>query len=99
MSYSVCSQTIDDLRNLADLPCFTMGDYLDKTGQFNLLSSISFYSSRGRCANQVRIFYMNDTALSVWQSMGNRIEVLGKVPFPPREAILTFGVPSMDYER
>jgi hypothetical protein len=93
VNYSIFSQGASEVREAADSPAFTMGEYLDKTGQFRLLGSISFYSSRRISAGRMRMLYMNDAALAIWRAMGHVVEVLGMVRRPPQEALLTFGVP------
>ena len=93
MSYDVLSQTVKEVQDLANAPALTVGPYLLKTGQTHLLNSISIYSTRGESREQLRLYYMNAPALSIWKEMGKPIQIIGHVRRPPAVAALEFGVP------
>jgi len=93
MNYSVVAQSVDDLRDAANSPSISMGPYLISTNQTRLLTILSIYSTRGNSREQVRILYMNETALRLWKEMGKRIVILGVRHRPPHEALLNYGVP------
>jgi hypothetical protein len=70
-----------------------LGPYLLKSGQTQLLTTISIYSQRGESREQVRLLYMNAAALLIWKAMGKRPRLIGAQYRPPQTALLAFGVP------
>lgn len=97
MHYSIVAQTVDEVREIRNSPAVSMGPYLVKTGQEKLQTSvISIYTERGSSREQVRLLYMNDIALKIWQAMGYPAASLGKLHRPPRTSVLFFGVPYSD---
>ena len=93
MSYDVLSQTAKEVQDLANAPALTVGPYLLEAGQIHLLNSISIYSARGESREQLRLFYMNAPALSIWKAMGKSIRIIGHTKRPPAIAAFEFGVP------
>lgn len=80
-------------RTSRTLLLFSMGPWLVESGQTQLLTTISIYSERGTNADQVRLLYMNATALRVWQSMNRNPTLVGARHRPPLTALLMYGVP------
>jgi hypothetical protein len=91
--YETIAQAVDDVRDVQNSPSISMGPYLIRSGQTSLLTTISVYSERGTSAEQVRLLYMNPTALSVWRAMGKATHAIGSQKRPPRTALLAYGVP------
>jgi len=89
----VLSQTAKEVQDLANAPALMVGPYLIETEQIHLLNLISIYSARGESREQLRLFYMNPTALSIWMEMGKPIRIIGHTRRPPAVAALEFGVP------
>jgi hypothetical protein len=73
-----------------------MGPYLIESGQTQLLTTISIYSERGSSRDQVRLLYMNASAVLVWKAMGRNPTRIGAQHRPPRTALLMYGVPFSD---
>lgn len=92
-NYETIAQAAHDLQDVQNSPAISMGPYLIRSGQTALLTTISVYSERGTSAEQVRLLYMNQTALSVWRAMGKPTSAIGSQKRPPRTALLTYGVP------
>jgi hypothetical protein len=90
--YETIAQAADDVQDIQNSPAISMGPYLISSGQTSLLTTISVYSERGTTAEQVRLLYMNQTALSVWRAMGKSTRAIGSQKRPPRTALLAFGV-------
>jgi hypothetical protein len=93
LNYQIIAQSADDVQNIENAPAVSMGPYLLKSGQVRLLTTISIYSLRGESREQVRLLYMNATAVQVWQQMGRSPKIIGALVRPPRTALLAFGVP------
>jgi hypothetical protein len=91
--YETIAQTAHELRDTENSPAISMTPHLIVSGQMALLRSISIYSERGGTPEQVRLLYMNQTALSVWRSMGKSPNAIGSQKRPPRTASLAYGVP------
>jgi hypothetical protein len=91
--YETIAQTAHELRDTENSPAISMTPHLIVSGQMALLRSISIYSERGGTPEQVRLLYMNQTALSVWRSMGKSPNAIGSQKRPPRTALLAYGVP------
>jgi hypothetical protein len=91
--YETIAQAVDDVQDIENSPAISMGPYLISSGQMSLLTTISVYSERGTSAEQVRLLYMNPTALSVWRAMGKPTNAIGSQKRPPRTALLAYGVP------
>ena len=70
-----------------------MGPYLISSGQTRLLTTLSVYSLRGNNRDQVKLLYMNQTALRVWMEMGMKPTTVGAMHRPRHAALLSFGVP------
>jgi hypothetical protein len=66
---------------------------LIESGQTRLLTTISIYSQRGENRDQIRLLYMNATALRIWKAMGRNPTMVGAQHRPPRTALLMYGVP------
>ena len=92
-TYGTVAQTASDVQNVDNSPAISMGPYLIISGQTELLRSISIYSERGKSREQVRLLYMNPTALGVWRAMGKRPHIIDVQKRPPRTSQLTYGVP------
>ena len=92
-NYSIIVQSADDVRDVENAPAVSMGPYLLGSEQMRLLTSISVYSSRGKTREQLRLLYMNEVALRIWREMEKLPRIIGSQIRPPREALLSFGVP------
>jgi hypothetical protein len=92
-NYETIAQTAHDLQDVQNSPAISMPSYLISSGQTALLTSVSVYSERGKNAEQVRLLYMNQAALSVWRAMGKPSNAIGSQKRPPRTALLAYGVP------
>jgi hypothetical protein len=93
LNYQIVAQSLEDVRNIQNAPAVSMGPYLLASGQIRLLTTISVYSLRGESREQIRLLYMNATAIRIWKEMGNAPNVIGQQMRPPHQALLTFGVP------
>lgn len=91
--YSVIAQSADDLQDIQNAPAVSMGPYLIASDNMKLLTTLSVYSERGKSRDQLRLLYMNATALGIWRAMGRQSHVVGKRHRPPQTALLAFGVP------
>ncbi|HEV2277071.1 MAG TPA: hypothetical protein VGS02_02775 [Acidobacteriaceae bacterium] len=96
MNYEVIAQNADEVQDLENAPPFSMGPYLVSSGQMHLMTTISIYSERGVSRDQVRLLYMNASALLVWKAMGRNPTLLGAQHRPPRTAAVMYGVPFSD---
>jgi len=93
LNYQIIAQSADDVQNIENAPAVSMGPYLLKSEQVRLLTTISIYSLRGESRDQVRLLYMNATAVRIWREMGRSPKIIGARVRPPRTALLAFGVP------
>lgn len=93
LNYQTIAQSAEEVGEVQNAPAFTMGPYLISSGQTKLLDAISVYSQRGTQYDQLRLLFMNPTALRIWREMGQRPWVIGAQHRPPSTALLTFGVP------
>ncbi len=91
--YTIIAQCADDVNDIENAPAVSMGPYLLGSQRLSLLTALSVYSQRGGTREQVRLLYMNEVALRIWREMGKSPKVIGSQTRPPREALLTFGVP------
>ena len=96
MHYTVIAQSADEVQNTENAPSVSMGPYLISSEQTGLLRTLSIYSQRGDSREQLRLLYMNETALRVWRAMGKQSRIVGSEYRPPQTAPLTFGVPFSD---
>ena len=92
-NYTAIAQSADDVRDIQNAPSISMGPYLISSGQTPLLTTLSVYRLRGDSRDQVRLLYMNQTALRVWMEMGMKPTIVGAMHRPPHAALLSFGVP------
>ena len=92
-NYEIVAQSAEEMQDTQNAPAVSMGPYLIESGQTRLLTTISIYSQRGENREQIRLLYMNAVALRVWKAMGKRPRLIGAQHRPPRNALLTFGVP------
>jgi hypothetical protein len=93
LHYQTVAQSATEVQEVRNAPAFSMGPYLVSSGQTKLLTSISIYSQRGEDRNQLRLLFMNATALRIWREMGQQPKVIGAHHRPPLTSLLTFGVP------
>ena len=93
LNYQIVAQSAEDVQNIQNAPAVSIGSYLIESGQNGLLREISIYSLRGESREQVRLLYMNATAIRVWKGMGKTPKIIGEQSRPPRTALLAFGVP------
>jgi len=93
LNYQIVAQSADEVQEVQNAPAFSMGPYLISSGQTKLLTTISIYSQRGEDCEQLRLLFMNRTAMRIWREMGQRPKVIGTQHRPPSTALLTFGVP------
>ncbi len=91
--YHLITQSAREVLQPDNAPARTISEYLVQTDQSNLLNTLSIYALRGESAQRLRLLYMNDAALQVWQKMGHTVEVLETMKRPARKAELCFGVP------
>jgi hypothetical protein len=89
-NYTVVAQSLDELQNSASL---SMAPFLMEQGRVELLTKISVYAERGNTREQMRLLYMNATALSVWKELGMKPREIGVQHRPSRESQPVFGVP------
>ena len=93
LNYAVISQSVEEVHDLRNAPSLSMGPFLIASEQTRRLTTLSIYSLLGSSRDQLRLLYMNATALDIWRAMGMAPNVIGSVHRPPRTALLTFGVP------
>lgn len=93
LNYKMIAQSAEEVRNTENSPSVSMSRYLAETDQSRLLTVISIYGKRGESYDQVRLLYMNDEAFRIWREMKRPATILGEMHRPPRDAVLTFGVP------
>jgi hypothetical protein len=93
MNYEVVAQNADEVRDLQNAPPVSMGRWLVESGQTQLLTTISVYTERGTSSDQLRLLYMNASALLVWKAMGRNPTLIGARHRPPSTALLMYGVP------
>jgi hypothetical protein len=93
LNYQTIAQSAAEVGEVQNAPALTMGPYLISSGQTKLLHAISIYSQRGTQYDQLRLLFMNSTALRIWREMGQQPWVIGAQHRPPSTALLTFGVP------
>ena len=93
MNYQIVAQSAEDMQDIENAPAISIGPYLLKSGQIELLTTISIYSLRGESREQTRLLYMNAAAIRVWEEMGKEPRIIGARVRPPRAALLAFGVP------
>ena len=93
LNYEIVVQSAEEVQDTQNAPAVSMGPYLIESGQTQLLTTISINSERGESREQIRLLYMNAVALRVWKTMGKRPNLIGAQHRPPRNALLTFGVP------
>jgi hypothetical protein len=92
-NYQIVAQSAEDIRNIENAPAVSMEPYLLKSGQQSLLTKISVYSLRGGSREQMRLLYMNSTAIRLWEEMGKTPKIIGARTRPRHTALLTLGVP------
>ena len=93
VNYQVVAQSAEDVENIENAPAVSIAPYLLKSGQTQLLTTISVYSLRGESREQIRMLYMNAAAIHVWEEMGMEPKIIGEQVRPPRTAHVAFGVP------
>ena len=93
LHYQVITQSAKDLQDISNSPAVSMAPYLLGKGQSRLATKISIYSERGETREQIRLLYMNEEALRVWEAMGRQATRAGAMHRPPHSAQLCFGVP------
>jgi hypothetical protein len=93
LHYQVITQSAQELQDVLNSPAVSMAPYLMGEEQSGLATKISIYSERGESREQIRLLYMNEEALRVWEAMGRRPTRVGAMHRPPRTAQLCFGVP------
>ena len=92
-NYTVIAQSAAEVQDIQNSPSVSMGPYLIDSEQTRLLTRLSIYSLRGDRREQVRLLYMNATALRIWKEMGRQPTSVGSQHRPPHDALLSFGVP------
>jgi hypothetical protein len=63
LNYQIVAQSTEDIQNIQSAPTVSMAPYLLASGQIRLLTTISVYSVRGESREQIRLLYMNATAI------------------------------------
>jgi hypothetical protein len=93
LHYEIVAQSTEEVRCIDNAPAVSIGPYLLKSDQLDLLTVISIYSLRGESREQLRLLYMNSAAIRIWRQMGNTPKIVGAQFRPPPAATLAFGVP------
>jgi hypothetical protein len=93
LNYEIVAQDADEVQDIQNAPAVSMGIYLNDSGQMSLLREISIYGEQGESREQVRLLYMNSTALRIWRAMAKQPKVIGAQHRPPTTALLVFGMP------
>ena len=93
LNYQIVAQSTEEVQDIQNAPAISMGPYLIESDQVKLLTTISIYTQHGESRDQVRLLYMNATALLIWKAMGRQPTLLGFLHRPPKTALLAFGVP------
>jgi len=93
LNYETVVQNAEEVLDVRNAPAVSMGPWLIESEQTHLLTKISVYSQRGESREQMRLLYMNATALRIWRAMGKRPTVIAAQHRPPSTALLTYGVP------
>ena len=93
LNYVVIAQCADEVQDIQNAPAVSMGPYLLATDAARLLTTLSIYMERGDSREQLRLLYMNETALKIWRAMGKQARIAGWRHRPPQTALLAFGVP------
>lgn len=93
MNYAVIAQSAAEVEDIENSPSVSMGPYLSASGKTHLLTTLSIYSLRGNSREQLRLLYMNATALRIWKDMGKQPNIVGTQHRPAHTALLSFGVP------
>lgn len=93
MHYEIVAQNTAEVENLENAPAVSMAAYLVESDQMHLLRAISIYSERGTSPDQIRLLYMNASALLIWKAMGRIPTLVGARHRPPATALLMYGVP------
>lgn len=91
--YAIVAQTATDLFSPENSPSVSMWPYLLASAQTEKLRIISIYGERGSSREQVRVLYMNASAIDLWRQMGHKPTIIGFRHRPPQSAQLTFGMP------
>ena len=92
-NYRVIVQSAAEVGDIQNSPSVSMGPYLIASEQTRLLTTLSIYSLRGNSREEIRLLYMNATALCIWKDMGKQPTEVGSLHRPPHAALLCFGVP------
>ena len=93
LNYEIVAQSAEEVQDIQNAPAISMGPYLIESEQVKLLTTISIYTQQGESRDQVRLLYMNSTALLIWKAMGKQPKLIGFLHRPPKTALLAFGVP------
>lgn len=93
MNYQFVAQSAEDVQNIENAPAVRIGPYSIKSGQIQLLTTVSVYRLRGESREQIRMPSMNAEAIHVWEEMGREPKIIGEQVRPPRTALLAFAVP------
>ena len=93
LKYSVLTQSRADLSDPHNSPSVSMWDYLLASAQTQRLNEISIYVGHGTTAEALRLLYLNDAALNIWQEMKKPVKIMGRLHRPPRGTVLSFGMP------
>ena len=93
LHYQVITQSAQELQDPMNSPAVSMAPYLLGKDQSGLAMRISIYSERGKTREHLRLLYMNEEALRVWEAMGRQSTRTGAMHRPPHTAQLCFGVP------
>src|ERR1700744_6713715 len=72
MNYTMIAQSAVEVQDIENAPSVSMGPYLIASEQTQLLTNLSIYSLRGTNREQIRLLYMNATALRIWRAMGKQ---------------------------
>jgi hypothetical protein len=92
-NYTVVAQGFDELQSPQSAPAVSMAQFLTEQNTMELVRTISIYAERGTTREQLRLLYMNETALNIWKKMGRKPTEIGTQHRPPATAVLAFGMP------
>lgn len=93
LNYQIIAQSADEIRDIENSPAISMAHYLVESGQEKLLTILSVYGQTGTSREQMRLLYMNATALEIWRQMGKVATIIGESHRPPKSSLLLYGVP------
>jgi hypothetical protein len=92
VNYQFVAQSAEDVQNIENAPAVRIGPYSIKSGQIQLLTTVSVYRLRGESREQIRMPSMNAEAIHVWEEMGREPKIIGEQVRPPPAAHRSPGI-------